>query len=61
MHNIRSFYRLTDNATLTAGILNIGDANYQSHLDSRLDLTGGNVGGIFREGIDYYIAIDTRY
>jgi len=61
VHNIRGYYRLTDNTTLTAGVLNFGDATYQSHLDSRVDLTGGNPGGIFREGIDYYMAIDSRY
>jgi len=61
VHNVRGYYRLTDNTTLTAGVLNFGDAAYQSHLDSRVDLTGGNPGGIFREGIDYYMAVDSRY
>jgi iron complex outermembrane receptor protein len=59
--DLRGYYRWSEGVRLVAGIENIGDLDYQEHLDSRVDLTYGTPGGVFRPGINFYGGIIATY
>jgi outer membrane receptor protein involved in Fe transport len=59
--DLRGYYKWSETVRLVAGIENIGDLDYQEHLDSRVDLGYGTPGGVFRPGINFYGGIIATY
>jgi iron complex outermembrane receptor protein len=59
--DLRGYYRWSERVRLVAGIENLGDLDYQEHLDNRVDLTYGTPDGVFRPGINFYGGIIATY
>ncbi|MEX2186709.1 MAG: TonB-dependent receptor [Pirellulales bacterium] len=59
--DIRGFYAINDVWRLVGGVENIGDRNYQEHLDARRDLSYGTPGGVFRPGVNAYFGLIGTY
>ena len=55
------YWRIGDRTTLYTGVENLGNRNYQEHLDSRVDLNLLNPGGVFRPGTNYYVMLESVY
>ena len=53
--NVRSFWRVTKNVLLTAGVENLGNRQYREALDLRTGL------GVFQPGIDFYFGAQVSY
>jgi iron complex outermembrane receptor protein len=59
--DIRGFYSINDVWRLVGGVENVGDRNYQEHLDARRDLSYGTPGGVFRPGLNAYFGLIGTY
>jgi iron complex outermembrane receptor protein len=59
--DLRGYYRINRALRLVAGVENIGDRNYQEHLDARRDLTYAAPGGVFRAGVNGYMGLISTY
>ena len=57
VHYLRAYWQPRENIQLQAGVENLGNVQYQEHLDLR---TGIN-GGVFQPGINYYVGGKIAY
>ncbi len=53
--DIRTFWNVTDDLLLTAGVENFTDKFYREHLDYRSGL------GVFRPGVNFYFGTELTY
>ena len=59
--DLRGYRKINDAVTFYAGVENVGDQNYQEHLDSRVDLNLLYPGGVYRPGTNFYFLLETVY
>jgi outer membrane receptor protein involved in Fe transport len=55
IYDVRSYWQVNKNLLLTAGVENLGDINYQEHLDYKNGL------GTFQPGINFYCGFKLDY
>ena len=58
IYNIRSYWNVTQAVMLTAGVENLGDKFYRSHLDPR---SGSPTDVLFQPGRNYYFGFQVTY
>lgn len=59
--DFRSYYRLTNNASLTFGVTNFTDRFYQDPLDVRSLANGGAGRGLYQMGRNFYFGADFKF
>jgi len=60
-HDMRGYWHINHAVTFVAGVENLGNRNYQEHLDSRIDMNYGHPGGVFRRGRNFYFLVQSEY
>jgi outer membrane receptor protein involved in Fe transport len=59
--DLRSYWQVNKNLLLTAGVENLGDKNYQEHLDLRTGTGALGRFGVFQPGTNFYFGARLEY